>query len=115
MHLFPDCNCNTREDADNHTTILYILPLHGQGILALVAALSSRLVELFTSVCPFPVGTEEDACSLPFRLRSLSTAGLRPDTRVFFAPTADVSRFLEACECRKLQESPFQQDPFAFH
>ena len=66
-------------------------------------------------VSPFPVGTQEDACSLPFRLHSLSTAGLRPDTRVFFAPTADVSRFLEACECTKLQESPFQQDPFAIH
>ena len=80
-----------------------------------MAGLASRLFERLSSVCPFPVGTEEDACSLPFRLRSLSTAGLRPDTRVFFAPTADVSRFLEACDCRKLQESLFQQDPFAFH
>ena len=84
-------------------------------LLALVAGLTSRLFERLSSVCPFPVGTEEDACSLPFRFRSLSTAGLRPDTPVFYAPAADVSRIPEACECRKLQESPFEQDPFAFH
>ena len=76
-----------------------------QGILAPVAGLASRLVERLSSVCPFPVGIEEDACSLPFRLRSLSKAGLRLDTPVFFAPSAGVSRFPEACECRKLQES----------
>ena len=67
-----------------------------------------------SSVCPFPVGTEEDACSLPFRLRSLPTAGLRLDTPVFFAPFDDVSRFPEARERRKLQEFPFEQDRFAF-
>ena len=61
-----------------------------------------------SSVRPFPVGAEEDACPLPLRLRSQSTAGLRQ-------ASADVSRFPEACECRKLQESPFEQDPFAFH
>ena len=79
---------------------------HRQGILALIEGLASRLFERLPSVCPFPVGTEEDACSLPFRLRSLSTAGLRLDTPVFFAPSADVSRFPETCElsCRPLSE-----------
>ena len=56
---FQTSNHDTREDVENHTTIFYILlhPLHRQGILAPVAG----LVELFTSVCPFPVGTEEVA------------------------------------------------------
>ena len=86
-----------------------------QGILAPVAGLASRLFERLSSVCLYPVGTEEDACSLPFRLRSLSTAGFECwILQVFFAPSADVSRFTEACECRKLQESPFEQDPVVF-
>ena len=96
-------------------TIFYILPPHRQGILAPVAGLASRLFERLSSVCPFPVGTQEDACSSPFRLRSLSTAGLRPDTLAFSTSSAVVSRFPEARECRKLQDSPFEQDPFAFH
>ena len=112
---FQTCNHDTLEDADNHTTILYILSPHRQGILPLVAGLASRLVERLSSVRPFPVGTEEGACSLPFRLRSLLTAGLRLDIPVFFTSSADVSRFPEARECTKLQESPFEQDPFAFH
>ena len=104
-----------QEDVDGHTTIFLHLALQRQGILAPVAGLASRLVERLSSVCPFPVGTEEDACSLPFLLRSLFTAGLRLDFPVFFTPSADVSRFPEARECRKLQESPFEQDPVAFH
>ena len=121
LFFFQNRNCSsstlgflltlTREDADNHTTIFYILPPRDKEFLALVAGLASRLFERLSSVCPVPVGTEEDACSLPFRLRSLSTAGLRLDTPVFFAPSADVSRFPEACECRKIQESHFEQDP----
>ena len=111
---FQTCNYDTREDADIHTTMFYILPPHRQGISALVAGLASRLFDRLSSVCPFPVGTEKDACSSPFRLRSLSTAGSRLDTPVFFTPSADVSRFPEGCECRKLQESPFEQDSFAF-
>ena len=109
---FQTSNHDTREDVENHTTIFYILshPHHRQGILAPVAG----LVELFTSVYPFPVGTQEDACSLPFLLRSLVTAGLRLDTPVFFTSSAHVSQFPEARDCRKLQESPFEQDPCAF-
>ena len=91
-------------------------PPHRQGILAPVAGLASRLFERLSSVCPFPVGTEEDAYSLPFPLGSLLfTTGLRPDTLAFPTSSADVSRFRKACECRKLQESPLKQDPFAFH
>ena len=112
---FQTCNYDTLEVVENHTTIFYILPLHTQGILARVAGLASRLVELLSSVCPFPVGAEEDICALPFLLRSLFTAGLRLDTPVFFTSSADVSRFPEARECWKLQESPFEHDPFAFH
>ena len=78
-----------------------------QGILAQIAGLASRLIERLSSVRPFPVGTEEDACPLPFRLCSLSTAVLRLDTHVFFAASADISRFPEASECRKRQESTF--------
>ena len=52
---------------------------------------------------------------LLFLLRSLFTAGLRLDTPEFLTSSADVSRFPEACECRKLQELPLEQDPFAFH
>ena len=44
--------------------------LHRQGILAPVAGLASGLFERLSSVRPFPVGTEEDPCPLPFRLRS---------------------------------------------
>ena len=29
---FQTCNHDTREDVENHTTIFYVLPLHGQGI-----------------------------------------------------------------------------------
>ena len=108
----------TQEDADNHTTIFYILPPTTsiyKDFFALVPGLASGLFERVSSVCPFPVGTEEDASTLPCRLRALLTARLRLDTPVFFASSAGVSRFPEACECRKLQESPFEQDPFAFH
>ena len=80
-------------------TMFYILPPHRQGILAPVAG-------AFV-VSPFPVGTEKDACPLPLRLRSQSTAGLRLDTPVFFAPSANISQIPEACECRKLQRVPF--------
>ena len=45
----------------------------------------------------------------------LFTTSLRLDSPVFFTSTADVSRFPEACERWKLQESPFEQDPFDFH
>ena len=65
-------NYDTREDADNHTTIFLHLALHRQGILALVAGLASSLFELFTSVCSFIFGTEEDVCSLPSLTRSLA-------------------------------------------
>ena len=57
-----------------------------------------------SSVCPCPVGTEEDAWSLPFRLRSSSTAGLRPDTPGFFTSSADASRFPEAPVFRLVKE-----------
>ena len=55
-------------------------------------------------------------CSLPFLLCSLLfTASLRPDTFVlhFFRWCLSVS--LRHANCRKLQDSPFEQDPFAFH
>ena len=96
-------------------TIFFILPPKDKGFFTLIAGLASRLVELFTSVCLFPVGTEEDACPLPFLLCSLFTTGLKLDTPVFFTSSADVSRFPEARERGKLQQSPFEQDPFAFH
>ena len=79
-----------------------------QGILALVAGLASRLAELVTSVCAFTFGTEEDACSLPFLTRSF--AGLRPDPLAFSTFSCTISRFREAGLCRKLQDSPLEQD-----
>ena len=48
-------------------------------------------------------------------LCSLFTAGLRPDPFAFSTSSAVVSRFPEARVRRKLQDSPFEQDPFAFH
>ena len=111
MHLFPDLQPRhtggCRKSQDDLLHLAPPPPPHGQGILAPVASLASRLVERLSSVCPFPVGTEEDACSLPFLLRSLFTAVLRLDTPVFLTSSADVSRFPEACKCRKLLESPF--------
>ena len=82
---------------------MHLLPTHGmmpiitrrflhiahqrQRMLALVASLASRLFEHLSSV--FSVG-EEDAlffsCSSSFE----TTAGLRQDTPVFFAPSAEV-------------------------
>ena len=50
-----------------------------------------------------------------FALRSLFKAGLRPDPLAFPTSSAVVSLFPEARVCRKLQDSPFEQDPFAFH
>ena len=52
---FQTCNHDIRDEANNYTTIFYILPL--------VAGLASRLVEPLSSVRPFPVCTEEDSCS----------------------------------------------------
>ena len=103
--------CNRRKSHDDLLPLAY----QRQRILALVAGLASRLVELFTSVCPFPVGTEENACSLPFSLCSLFTAGLRPDPFALSTSSAVVYRFPEARVCRKLQDYPLEQDPVAFH
>ena len=93
MHLFPDLSSqHTGRCRKSHDDLSHLAP-HWQGIFAPVAGLASRLVERLSSVCPFPVGTEEDACSLPFLHRSFSTAGLRLDTLVFFTSSADVSPF----------------------
>ena len=64
----------------------------------------------------FPVGTEEDACPSPFLLCSLLfTADWGPYTLAFTTSSAVVSRFPESRVGRKLQDSLFEQDPFAFH
>ena len=56
--VFGLVNNDTREDAENHTTICHILLPHRQGILALVAGLASCLLSLsvqkrMLALCPF--------------------------------------------------------------
>ena len=60
---FQTCNYDTRDDADNYKTMFWILPTIDKRFSALVAGLDLGRIELFTSVCPFTFGTEEDACS----------------------------------------------------
>ena len=103
------CNYDTREDDFLH------LASHRQKNFSSSPRSGLWTFPAFVVSPSFSVGTEEDACPLPFRLRSLFTAAFSLNTHVFFAPSADFSRFPEACEVRKLQESPFEQDPFAFH
>ena len=44
---FQNCNHDTRDDVDNHTTIFFILLAIGNGFLALVARLAFGLFKLF--------------------------------------------------------------------
>ena len=103
---FKTCNHDTWEDADNHTTIFYILPI--QRIWALFAGLASRLFERSSSVCHFPRRYRRGC--LPFT----------------FSPSLVINGWFEArysCVLRsfgwclsdsrgmRLQESPFEQDP----
>ena len=81
---FPTCNYDTRDDADNYTTVFFILSTIDKGFLTLAL----RLFELFTSVCSFTFGTEEDACS----------KWVFPASPTFFHI---VSRRPVACVCRK--------------
>ena len=60
---FQTCNHDTRDDVDNHTTILFILPAIDKEFSALVAGLAFRLFKLLRQSVSFTFGTEEDACS----------------------------------------------------
>ena len=46
-------------------SIQTIIAINAPVSRLLVAGLASRLFERLSSVCPFPVGTEKDACSSP--------------------------------------------------
>ena len=70
---------------------------------------SSRRTGLWT----FWSFSRQSVPSLSFLTRS--TTGLRPDPLVFTTSSSVISRFPEASVCRKLQDSPLEQDPFAFH
>ena len=99
---FQTCNHDTREDVDNHTTILFRLAHHRQGIFFFVTGLAFRLFNLFPPVCFFTFGTEEDAC---FKMRISCVSPLH---------TTLSSRSPVACVCRKLQASLLEQDPIVF-
>ena len=98
---FRTCNHDTRDDADNYTSIFFILPSIDKGFSAPIAGLAFRLFELFTSVCSLTFGTEEDACSRWDLLASPTSFHI-------------ISRCPVACVCRKLQLSLLEQDPTAF-
>ena len=49
---FQTCNHDTRDDADNHTTIFFILPSRDKGLKTLVARLAFRLFELSRQSVP---------------------------------------------------------------
>ena len=86
MHLYPDLYSR-----DMGTCRKTSSP-HRQGIIATVAGLASRLVELLRSVCAFLFGTEEDARSL------LSFFARYSQLPVLLTSSAYVSRFPEARE-----------------
>ena len=60
---FQTCNHDTRNDVNHYMTMFFILSTIDKEFSTLVAGLAFRLFELFTSVCSFTFGTEEDTCS----------------------------------------------------
>ena len=101
-HVSQTCNHDTRDDADNYMTIFFILSTIDKDFFTPVAGLAFRLFEFFTSVRSFTFGPEEGTLVLG---------------EIFLASFTSfhiVSRRPVACVYRKLQLSPFEQNPLVF-
>ena len=108
---FHTCHHDTREGAANHTIFYMLLSTHSESWLQS----QGWPLDLLSSTRQSVPSPSVQKRMLARYLLTRSSAGLRPDPLAFSTSSCMISRFPEACLCRKLQEFPIDQDPIVFH